>query len=514
LPLLFVLFFAPILFAQQPTTTGPIYEMNAHYLMGRTWADYQASAGTGLALNVAPGTAACGAVVVTYAGGTLTMTNAATNYVYLDPNASCIPAKNTTGFVRGQVPLAKVVTSGGAITTVTDVRGWFTTAAVQPEVYATDYAGSDIGAKIQAAHDALPAAGGKIVVPVIGLTDWTTAVTITKAITLAGLGRNITQLQINAAITPLTFAAGSDYADVYGLNISRKGGFSGTIPNIIVSTSDGARFHDLTLYGANTAGLDLDNFTDVSVDSVILTGYAAQVGTGIKTHGTSYTSTTLNVSRSTFRSWDHAIELNNTVDFTATANIFEGNNRAIYAGTGNVWGGGMTGNHAESDGVASTYFLELTTSAQAAMLVGLNYLSGSPVTDYILYSGSATAAQVLAFGFAQGPSSAVLPVNFKGAVSIGGGANITKHLTSQYVFDFGTVAANACFDTAEQTLTGAADGDTVAVGVPSADASVAGLVYTAFVSSAGKIKVRVCNVATSTSADPASGTYRVDVWQH
>jgi hypothetical protein len=116
-----------VLLAQQPTSTAPLFEVNSHYVGGRTWADYKASAGAGLTLNVAAGTAFCGSppVKVTYAGGTLTMTNAATNYVYLNPAATCVPASNTTGFTVGVISLAQVVAAGGAITGVTDVRTWF-----------------------------------------------------------------------------------------------------------------------------------------------------------------------------------------------------------------------------------------------------------------------------------------------------------------------------------------------------------------------------------------------------
>jgi hypothetical protein len=117
----------PSLLAQQPTSTAPLFEVNSHYLSGRTWADYKASAGAGLTLNLAAGTAYCGdpPAPVTYAGGTLALTASQTNYVYLDPAATCVPAFNITGFAVGQIPLAKVVTGASTITTVTDVRSWF-----------------------------------------------------------------------------------------------------------------------------------------------------------------------------------------------------------------------------------------------------------------------------------------------------------------------------------------------------------------------------------------------------
>jgi len=109
---------------------------------------YQASAGSGLNLNIAAGSAFCGnpPVAVTYAGGSLALTANQTNYVYLDPAATCVPAFNITGFAVGQIPLAKVVTGTSTITTVTDVRSWFVplpcvmsaTGAIQCSALGTD----------------------------------------------------------------------------------------------------------------------------------------------------------------------------------------------------------------------------------------------------------------------------------------------------------------------------------------------------------------------------------------
>lgn len=115
-------------FCQQPQAQSgqPIYAVNAKYVQG-VGPGYWPTAGSGLTLNLSAGTAYCGnpPVAVTYAGGTLGMTDAATNYVYLDPAAACGPAKNTTGFSAGHIPLATVVTAAGAISSVTDRRGWF-----------------------------------------------------------------------------------------------------------------------------------------------------------------------------------------------------------------------------------------------------------------------------------------------------------------------------------------------------------------------------------------------------
>jgi hypothetical protein len=140
----------------------PLYAVNAKYVNGVA-PGYWPTAGAGLTLNIAAGTAICGnlPVKVDYAGGTLTMTNAATNYVYLDPVASCVPAKNTTGFTAGVIPVAQVAAAGGVITGVTDVRTWFVDPnSLGPVIRADLMPGADAGAKIAACIAALPVTGG------------------------------------------------------------------------------------------------------------------------------------------------------------------------------------------------------------------------------------------------------------------------------------------------------------------------------------------------------------------
>jgi len=118
-------------FAQQPQTndvsnTQPLYSVNAKYTQG-VGPGYWPTAGRGLTLNLSAGTSFCGnpPAAVFYAGGTLTMAASATNYVYLDPLASCAPTASTTPFSTGRVPIATVVTEASNIKTITDIRTWF-----------------------------------------------------------------------------------------------------------------------------------------------------------------------------------------------------------------------------------------------------------------------------------------------------------------------------------------------------------------------------------------------------
>ena len=72
----------PIAFSQQPQAQGgqPVYPVNAKYVQG-IGPGFWPTAGSGLTLNLTSGTAYCGAppALVSYAGGSLTLTADATN---------------------------------------------------------------------------------------------------------------------------------------------------------------------------------------------------------------------------------------------------------------------------------------------------------------------------------------------------------------------------------------------------------------------------------------------------
>lgn len=118
-----ILFGATGLLAQQPQapTGTPIYNVNAAFANGVA-PGYWPTKGSGLVLNIAAGTVNCSSTMRTYAGGTLTMANNTTNYVYLDTTALCAPASNTSGFTSATIPLATVTTVSGAITAIVDDR--------------------------------------------------------------------------------------------------------------------------------------------------------------------------------------------------------------------------------------------------------------------------------------------------------------------------------------------------------------------------------------------------------
>jgi len=83
--------------------------------------------------------------------------------------------------------------------------------------------------------------------------------------------------------------------------------------------------------------------------------------------------------------------------------------------------------------------------------------------------------------------------------------------TGTGVLNFGNIGAGLSADLTI-TVTGAALGDTVILGVP--DGSVlADSCFTAWVSAADTVTVRFNNYSVG-ALDPASGTFRVDVFKH
>lgn len=269
-----------IAFGQQPASaSAPLFDVNAKYVQG-VGPGYWPTAGSGLTLNLAAGTAFCNASLVTYAGGTLTLAPNATNYVYLDPAAGCAPASNTTGFSPGQVPLAKVVTGSTSITTATDVRGWFV-----PQPVVTDSSGGAIASLkklngvrfaeqfalvagsstcgIAEAYADLPATGGMIVLGADCTITSTHTITLTngKDLWLDMQGRRLTLL--NGGLTFQPTPAFGSRVHIQNGTIIYSGSAATTWLKLVDMTN--ASLIRLTFNGDVVAGgvdLNIDNVED------------------------------------------------------------------------------------------------------------------------------------------------------------------------------------------------------------------------------------------------------------
>lgn len=101
-------------------------------------------------------------------------------------------------------------------------------------------------------------------------------------------------------------------------------------------------------------------------------------------------------------------------------------------------------------------------------------------------------------------------------VSIGGGTAVKKVLSGTASLNFGATAAGAC-DALTVTVTGAASGDVVSLGIP---ATLAGADtyqhFWGYVSAANTVTVKRCNPTNATTAlsDPAAATVRATVLQY
>ncbi len=184
--------------AQQPQTQAvpELFPVNAKYVQG-FGPGYWPTAGSGLTLNLAPGTAYCSGAVHTYAGGTLTLTASTTNYVFLNIASSCAPGSNTSGFSSTTIPIATVVTGGSTITSITDVRTFFVSTNSSSGglgngttvIDASTQTGLTLAAKLNAAIGACPSTGCTIDARGLGGTQ-----TLDQNVTFSSAGQPITIL--------------------------------------------------------------------------------------------------------------------------------------------------------------------------------------------------------------------------------------------------------------------------------------------------------------------------------
>ena len=100
-------------------------------------------------------------------------------------------------------------------------------------------------------------------------------------------------------------------------------------------------------------------------------------------------------------------------------------------------------------------------------------------------------------------------------VVVGGGTALKKVLSGTGAVDFTALAAGSC-ETFTVTVTGAANGDSVALGIPAAAwATTEYATIEGFVSATDTVTVKRCNLTNATTAlsNPASVTIRATVFQ-
>jgi hypothetical protein len=96
-----------------------------------------------------------------------------------------------------------------------------------------------------------------------------------------------------------------------------------------------------------------------------------------------------------------------------------------------------------------------------------------------------------------------------------GGTPIKQHLSFLVNPSFPALMPFACA-TANATVTGVSDGNTIALGVPNARMNQGGhIVYTAWVSTANTVTIQACNIdSLDKQKAPGTGSIRIDVWMY
>jgi len=122
--------------------------------------------------------------------------------------------------------------------------------------------------------------------------------------------------------------------------------------------------------------------------------------------------------------------------------------------------------------------------------------------------GNNTDTAALAVG-----TTAQFQVTAAGAVTIGGGTPITQQVSTTASLAFAGFASQSC-NTLSVAVNGAAEGDTVALGMPNAVGSLDGVTWFGWVSGPGVVSIRGCNATVNTVPAPPAANIRVDVWKH
>jgi len=110
-----------------PRTTVPSGQIRDESILIDDLRDFSPEDGGGLNLTVRAGRIRNDNTVTDKNEQTVALTNATTNYVEID--TAGVATSNTVGFTTGRIPIATVVTAGGAITTITDKRTWVNSGA-------------------------------------------------------------------------------------------------------------------------------------------------------------------------------------------------------------------------------------------------------------------------------------------------------------------------------------------------------------------------------------------------
>jgi hypothetical protein len=190
---------------------------------------------------------------------------------------------------------------------------------------------------------------------------------------------------------------------------------------------------------------------------------------------------------------------------TGSSNTQLGSNTRIAANTNSQTAIG-TLSRVDAENSTAIGFRARVTQSNSLVLGSISGVNGATANTNVGIGTTAPTERLHVVG--NQLISGNLSVN--GSISVGGGSTVTQMISGTAALDFPSLASGSCFDQS-LFLTGATLGDPVMLGVPNGSV-VANTNYSAWVSAANAVTVRLCNAdSTASSADPASGTFRIAI---
>ena len=300
------------------------------------------------------------------------------------------------------------------------------------------------------------------------------------------------------------YASGGGLPSETGLSIDSLGHINFAPGQTFPGTGSGT----ITGVAAGTGLTGGGNAGNVTLTNAGVLSLAA--GNGLSSTGGQTPTLSLNTS---FTDGRYVALSGGTLTGGLTAPSFAGNGSALTslnpanlaAGTAGI---NITGNAATATvaGTAAT----ATNASNAANAANLGGVSAGNYARLDIANSFAGSQSVTGNMSVSGNSATT------GTVTLGsGGTPIKEHLSMTFNPAFPALKPGACA-TASFRFTGASDGDTTALGVPSTRMTGGGnLVYTAWVSGANTITIQACNAnAMVPQKSAGSGAIRVDDWKH
>jgi hypothetical protein len=210
-----------------------------------------------------------------------------------------------------------------------------------------------------------------------------------------------------------------------------------------------------------------------------------------------------------------------SIDASATATLLHGNTYHAAIGTALIDNGvnTMSLNDDIAGATPTTKLFNLVGSGNPSQFNQVQSRSANPSSagfirmanvDTIKTRNNANGADLNTVSTDTGDVTQVGDANGVRIGTTAGDAPLKRVLSATASLDFAAVAANVCAGLTI-TVTGAADGDVVDLGVPNALASTVGLSFSGYVSSGNTVTVLACNSRVAASADPAAATVRAQV---